>query len=292
MSEMERMDHAAAHERIEDLLLEPRRLAALETSAAPVDVALREHVAGCPTCAADLEGWRRMQLAVAAALPGDDPAALAAAMEPVALPPSLRASILASIHDTDRSAPGVPGVPVAQVVAIAAEPIQISAERQRRRLAPLLALAASFLVVIGAGAVTVQQASQRAAAEANASELTGALAVVDRILSTDHVVVNLKTTAGAEAGTISWSRHDWVVLTNALPAPASGQAYLCWLETDGRSVPVGRMEFAGSTAYWVASLDVWKTWEIGPTTKFVVTLEPSGAQQRSGDAILEAQLSS
>jgi hypothetical protein len=52
------------------------------------------------------------------------------------------------------------------------------------------------------------------------------------------------------------------------------------------------MDFAGSTAYWVATLDVWKTWEIGPTTKFVVTLEPDGAQQRSGDAVLSADLSS
>jgi hypothetical protein len=112
------------------------------------------------------------------------------------------------------------------------------------------------------------------------------------MLKTEHKVVELKTTAGAEVGTISWSRHDWVVLTNALPAPASGQTYLCWLETDGRSVPVGEMEFAGSTAYWVATLDEWKTWEIGPTTKFVVTRERAGATQRSGDAILEAALSS
>ena len=75
-------------------------------------------------------------------------------------------------------------------------------------------------------------------------------------------------------------------------APASGQTYLCWLETDGRNVPVGHMEFAGETAYWLASLDEWKTWEIGPTTTFVVTLEPSGAQQRTGSPSLEAQLAS
>ena len=32
------------------------------------------------------------------------------------------------------------------------------------------------------------------------------------------------------------------------------------------------MDFAGQTAYWVASVDEWATWEIGPTTRFVVTL--------------------
>ncbi|HEX3265578.1 MAG TPA: anti-sigma factor [Candidatus Limnocylindrales bacterium] len=288
MSEMERMDHAAAHERIEDLLLEPRRLRGLETSVAPDDVALREHVAGCPACAADLEGWRRMQLAVASAVPKDDPAALAAALDPVELPPSLRAGVLAAIRDTDRREANQPGTPIAVAPSAAGLP----AAAARRRLAPLLALAASFVLLVGAGIVTVDQVARRSVAEADAQELATAMAVVDRMLATDHKVVPLKTTSGAMAGTISWSRHDWVVLTNALPAPASGQAYLCWLETDGRSVPVGRMEFAGATAYWVASLDEWKTWEIGPTTTFVVTLEPSGAEQRTGPAILQAKLAS
>jgi hypothetical protein len=293
MSAVDPMDHAAAHDRIEDLLLEPRRLAALDTSASPQDVALREHVAGCPACAADLEAWRRMQRAVAAAIPTDDPAALAAALDPVELPPSLRTGIIAAIHDTDRGDERQPATAKARPVAAPPpEPIAISAERQRRRLAPLLALAASFVVLVGAGLVTVDQMGRRSAAEADARELASAIAVVDRMLATDHKVVALKTTAGAAAGTISWSRHDWVVLTNALGAPAAGQTYLCWLETDGRSLAVGQMEFAGSTAYWVATLDEWKTWEIGPTTTFLVTLEPAGATERSGDPILEARLAS
>jgi hypothetical protein len=286
------MDHAAAHGRIEDLLLEPQRLAALERSAAPEDVALRQHVAGCPACAADLEAWRRMQLAVAAAIPTDDPAALAAALDPVELPPSLRTGILAAIRDTDRSGERRPATKPVSVASPPRATVSIAAERQRRRLAPLLALAASVVLLVGASVVTLDQVGQRSRAEADARELASAIAVVDRMLATDHKVVALKTTAGAPAGTISWSRHDWVVLTNALGAPPAGKTYLCWLETDGRSVPVGQMEFAGSTAYWVATLDEWKTWEIGPTTTFVVTLEPAGATQRSGDPILEARLAS
>ena len=42
---------------------------------------------------------------------------------------------------------------------------------------------------------------------------------------------------------------------------------------------VGQMQFAGGTAYWVGSLDEWATWEIGPETQFVVTLE---AAERAG----------
>jgi hypothetical protein len=277
----EPMDHAAAHERIEDLLLEPARLAALETSSAPEDAALREHLAGCAACAADLESWRRLQVAVESAIPRDtDARAQAAAVEPLELPPSLRARVLAAV-DTDRHESSGPGAPVS-----------ITRARRGYRLGPWVGLAAGFIVLAGAGVIAVDQVGQRAAAEASAQELQEAIAVVDRMLATDHKVVALQTTAGAPAGTISWSRHDWVVLTSALPTPAADREYLCWLETDGRSVPIGHMEFAGPTAYWVASLDEWQTWEIEESTRFVVTLEPAGAQVRSGPAILEARLSS
>jgi hypothetical protein len=274
------MDHAAAHERIEDLLLEPARLAALQASTQPEDVALREHLAGCAACAEDLESWRRLQVAVDRALPaGTASETRASAVEPIEVPPSLRGKVLAAIGDTDRRASNEPGAP-----------IPIARAGGARRLAPLLGLAAGVAILLGGGFVVVDQLGQRAAAEADARELTAAIAVVEGMLATDHKVVELTTTAGAAAGTISWSRHDWVVLTKALDPPPSGQEYLCWLETDGRNVPIGRMDFAGPTAYWVASLDEWQTWEIGPTTRFVVTLEATGVQQRTGSAVLEASL--
>ncbi len=284
------MDHAAAHERIEDLLLEPARLAALETSNAPEDAALREHLAGCAACSADLDAWRRLQVAVEGAIPHDaDAQAQAQAVGPLELPPSLRARVLAAAGDTDRREANRP----AQPVAMEGPTVSITRARRGYRLGPWVGLAAGFIVLAGAGVIAVDQVGQRAAAEAEAAELREAIAVVDRMLATDHKVVELRASdGGAPAGTISWSRHDWVVLTKALAAPAAGQEYLCWLETDGRNVPIGHMEFAGSTAYWVASLDEWQTWEIGPTTRFVVTLEPIGTQQRTGPAILEARLQS
>jgi hypothetical protein len=276
------MDHAAAHERIEDLLLDPANLAALEASRTPEDVALREHLAGCAACAGDLDSWRRLQVAVESALPRDaDASAQAEAVEPLELPPSLRARVLAAVDDTDRREANRPGAPVS-----------IARARRGYRLGPWVGLAAGIMVLTAAGVIAVDQVGQRAAAQADAEELAGAIAVVDRMLATDHKVVELRNTSGAPAGTISWSRHDWVVLTKALVEPAADSQYLCWLETDGRNVAIGRMEFAGRTAYWVASIDEWQTWEIGPTTRFVVTLEAVGAQQRTGPAILEARLAS
>ena len=226
--------------------------------------------------------WRRLQVAVEGAIPRDaEPRVQAQAVEPLELPPSLRARVLAAVGDTDRRESNRPGAPVS-----------IARARRGYRLGPWVGLAAGFIVLAGAGVIAVDQVGQRAAAEASAQELQEAFAVVDRMLATDHKVVELRNGGGAPAGTISWSRHDWVVLTRSLEVPARDREYLCWLETDGRNVPIGRMEFAGSTAYWVASLDEWQTWEIEDSTRFVVTLEPTGAEQRSGPAILEALLSS
>lgn len=274
---MSAMDHPAAHDRIEDLVLEPARLRELDTSPLPEDLALREHLAGCAACASDLDAWRRLHAAVADALPRDtDSAAAAAAVELIVPPSTLRADVLAAVGGPKR------GVPAAS--------ISIRRARQARRVAPWVGLAAGFIVLVGAGVITADQVARRTAADEQAQELAAALAIVDRMLATDHKVVELRRPTGITAGTISWSRHDWVVLTRALdPAPA-GREYLCWLETDGRTVLVGHMDFAAGTAYWVATLDEWQTWEIGESTQFVVTLEDAGATAPSGPPLLIADL--
>lgn len=271
---MTQMDHAAAHERIEDLLLEPGRLANLASSTATEDVALRIHVAGCPTCRADLEAWQDLQRWISAALPAT-PGAAQAAVEPIDLPPSLRAATVDAIRQ-----------PQPRAVVRALRPV-----RSRPRLATWLGLAASIAVLAGAGLVTVDQIGQRSAAEADARALTTAIAAVDRVLAEPgHRAVALKSPTGASAGSISWSSHDLVVLTTALTEPAAGRRYRCWLEDGDQSVAIGWMDFAGDTAYWVGSLDKWATFQIGPATKFVVTLEPSGSKDRTGPAVLSADL--
>ncbi|HET7181452.1 MAG TPA: anti-sigma factor, partial [Candidatus Limnocylindrales bacterium] len=287
------MDHAAAHERIEDLLLDPRRLADLAGSTAPDDVALREHVAGCAACRADLDGWRDLGAAISGSLPRSTDEALAVT-EPTELPPSMRAAVLARARSEPRGASTGSKRWTGSVSAAAgtSEPIAIDAHRARRsRFGPLLALAASLIVIVGSVGLVMDQANQRHAAEAEAAALTSALGAVNRVLAAPgHVVVPLQDPSGTNAGSISWSRHDWVVITNALARPSSGQSYLCWLEVDGRSTLVGSMQFAGDTAFWVASVDRWATWEITPATRFVVTLQATGSTQLEGETLLEAAL--
>jgi hypothetical protein len=148
------------------------------------------------------------------------------------------------------------------------------------------------IVLVGATAFTVDQAARRAAADAEAASLARVVATLDTVLAADHRIVGLRRPDGTPGGSISWSRHDWVVLTGALARPAAGTHYQCWLEGGGRSVAVGTMDFAGNTAYWVATLDSWATWEIGPETQFVVSLEAGDAAVRAGDVILSADLGS
>ena len=281
---MTAMDHGAAHERIEELLLEPARLAGLESSRAPEDLALREHLAGCPTCRADLEAWARIQATLADAIPASA-AEAAAAVEPMEPPASLRARVLTAVRAEGPTAPA------------SLAPVRMADARPRRLAwfggAPTawLGLAAALVVLVVGAGVLLNQAARLSTEQARAENLGEAVAAVDRILAEpDHRIVALKAQGGANAGSISWSRHDWVVLTSALGEPASDQRYTCWLESGSKSVRVGVMEFAGQTAYWVASVDNWKTWEIDATTQFVVSLEPAGAQTRSGSIVLQAAL--
>lgn len=286
---MSEMDHAAAHERIEDLLLEPARLVALDRSNDPGDLALREHLATCPGCRADLESLRRLGRAVRESLPGDATAATEA-VEPIDAPPSLRARVIGAVHDAAQEGAareGGIGAPVSLDAHWAG-----SARRRARRLAPWLGLAASIVVIVGASWITLDQANRAAAAGAEATALTNVVAAVDRMLATDHKIVELRHPDGVSAGSISWSRHDWVVLTTALTEPSAEQRYKCWLEDADGSVMIGQMEFAGGTAYWIRSLEEWATLDIGPETQFVVTLEAVDAQVRTGTPVLSADLGS
>lgn len=287
---MSLMDHAAAHERIEDLLLEPAQLAGLEDSTEPADIALRDHVGGCATCRANLDGWRQLQHRLAVALPGSVETA-AAAVEPIEAPPSLRGTVIAAVRDADRAAAPTAIAPVPRNLANRPDR---AAPRPRRAVAAWLGVAASIVVLVGSVAITVDQVRQRDAAEAQAAGFSKAIAAVDRVLAApDHWVVPLKDGAGAAGGSISWSSQDLVVLTTALEPPPAGQRYACWL-VEGASSPsmIGMMYFAGRTAYWAGSLDEWATFRIGPNTRFAVTLQAADTTGFSGPIYLSADLGS
>lgn len=107
------MDHAEARARVSDLALEPARLRRFDRAGDPGEVELREHLAGCADCRAELDAWRSNIVALDTAVgttPADgvQPAGslreLAATGSSLTLPPSLRARTPALEQERTRGA--------------------------------------------------------------------------------------------------------------------------------------------------------------------------------------------
>lgn len=274
------IDHAAAHERIADLALEPGRLAALDASPAALDLALVEHAATCDDCRAEIEAWRRTQALVAlgvAGQPVDEPGIV-----PILAPESLRDAVLATVAAEPPA--------VTSTLTTGPRPRRIGWGRRN-----LLAIAAAVVVVIAGAGLVADLAMRFDEASAEARRMQYVVRVVDRVMADpDHRIADLREPDGTRAGSVSWSSHDFVVLTTALPPPADDKLYRCWLSDGGPGWAVGEMYFVDKTGYWVGELDEWTTFEIGPNTVFRVSLEPADADPaaRSGPIVLEAALGS
>jgi anti-sigma-K factor RskA len=296
------IDHAAAHERIADLALEPGGLdGALgggDAAAAP-DRELVDHVATCERCQADVAAWRAVQDSLAGSLgasggtrrPGDR-----RDLEPIEAGRDLRASILAAAAAEPR-----PGAAVAESGARAAG--AAATPQPLIRLPGLgrfgssggqlfLGLAAALVVAVGGTLLLAGPTANLIRTVDEARALSGVLTAVDRVLADPtHRVVDLRTAEGRTGGTVALASRDLVVLSSSIAKPAAGSVYRCWLMNGTEEVPIGRMEFAGGTAYWVGSLDEWASVTLAPGTTFYVTLETDGAGGHStGPAVLEAEL--
>jgi hypothetical protein len=268
------MDHAAAHERLADLALEPGALADV-AAGAPGHADLAAHLAGCAACRTELTALLGLQSGLddalaSATLKGFGATATLKGFEADALdrlepPAALRSTVLAAAR---RPAP--------------------------RALPPFARVAVAAALVLAVGAVGFLIGSSRAPSTADAGH-AAVVAALDRILTTpaaDRWVVTLTDASGAAAGSVSWSTRDFVVLTSALaPAPA-GKVYRCWLETAAGTSAIGAMDLDGAMAYWVGTADEWAGIEIRPGSKMIVTLEAAGAPGAAptSPAILTAEL--
>jgi hypothetical protein len=283
------LGHAEAHERLADLALEP---GAIERLGDPATDALAAHVAGCDACRREVDAWRRTRARLERAR-GDGVERLdladLATDTPVPLPPALRGQVLAAVRDGDAgSQPGRRGPVPVKVGPPAA---RVSGRPTGRtgwanRLLPLVAV----LAIVLAAAGLANQAMRLDKIARETALLEGAAASIDRILrDPDHQVVDLRTADGRASGSLSWSRHDLVVLTTALEAPPDDRIYRCWIERDGVRSPVGVMWFSGETAFWNGTLDEWATTSFERGGTFGVSLEPAGGAV-GNPAVLVAEL--
>jgi hypothetical protein len=290
---MTAMDHAAAHERIADLALEAGAPARLATSTEPADISLRAHLATCAACSSELAGWSDVQSLVAASL---GPSALVADVVDAAPPTALRQRVLAASRDAADSRTSNGGARLPRAAETTKTVVPFPPRRARafgsfRRLPLGLAAALALVVTAGLVGVGIDRAGK---ADAERVALGTVVSTLDRVLATpQHRVVTLQTASGAAAGSVSWNRHDLVVLTTALAAPGPNQVYRCYLEDGANGHAIGVMSFAGSTAYWTGSLDEWASVEWAPNSQFVVALDDAAnPSARPGPVILQADLGS
>lgn len=300
------MDHAAAHEELADLALEPHRLRRLADDTSPGAAALRAHLAGCADCRAELDAWRRVYAGLDMA--SADAATSLRSLEPSEPPgPSrtLRERTLAAVRVAEEQVPAASAAsgaaagrdPSSRVGSVPSEDagavaLLAGTPRPPRRFGGLgrfgwLAAAAALIVAVGLGALLVQRTGEADQARLEAGELAAATATLDRILAEPtHWVVTLHTADGAAGGTLAWSASDVVVLTSALTPAMPGTTYRCWIERDGTRTPVGTMSFSEGVGYWAGSATSWGALQKG--SRFGVTA--IAGSDAGGPAVLVADL--
>jgi hypothetical protein len=298
------MDHAEVLERIEGAVGAPGGLARLGTDPAPDAAALRQHLAGCPSCAAEWRAWSVVSLGLAAAAPDS--------LEPR---PELKSQVMSAA--TARSAPlatptavGVTGsvAAVPPSAQAGAAPITGSTARSGIALGPrrprkvpgstgstgsvpvsaappprlLLLAAASVVVLFVVGIVLGRQLA--GAPEVPRGDPGRVLTEAASILQGGGFgLARLETPDGVPGGVVVVSPGSGrlAVVSSALEAPPEGARYLCLLDRDGTVTQVGYMRWeptasGGGLAYWAGDA---RPADLGlPGDVFVVQLDQPGAQ--------------
>ena len=286
------MDHAEARELLELGAVEPGGLDRLMAGDTPQAAALAGHLAGCPDCTAEMTRLREV-------------AGIVRGVVRTTPPPDLRERTLALVREIGRDR----GRPVAAAAAASTATVpsaaaasastisQLTDRRGRSPMAPLAVLAAAVvLAVVGTG-IVVNAQKDAAIARLDAALKQQAEAVTDLGTVTawtlrvdgrpDARRIDLASAAGgAPAGTLLFSpaSRELVVVATGLAEPPAGREFRCWLETDGRRQPVGKMFFGGGLSYWVGKVDALAA--AGPNVRFGVSLIDLAAPSGSGDPVL------
>jgi Anti-sigma-K factor rskA, C-terminal len=229
------VDHAEVRDRLQDALLGPGKLTALEAGASAEGAQLAAHLEACPACRRELDALWETSAALAAAAPDD-----------LHAPPEARERVLRAIHGTGAlRGPGRPQL------------LRPSSVRGLQAWPARLAAIAAVVLFAAGGLLAMRLASELDEAAKTTAELSRIVVATEDLLRDPSAVrVALARPDGYEAGSLLASRDQdrIVVLAQDLPEPPSGGSYFCYLERDGRRIPVGYMHLAGDLAYWAGPM--------------------------------------
>src|SRR4051812_46622594 len=269
------MDHADALERMEIAAAEPDGLERLMAGDTADAAAVAGHLAGCPSCQAQLAAIRRTSVVARQVIESEpDPELKERTLAFIrqvgrdrsvaALPQPAAAPLPPNVIPMDRpAAPHIPDRPARLRRWIAAGAIAA---------AVVVALAAGFAggAIVAPGQQSVRQETAVLRETAAGTVRVGAQPDAQRV-----ALAATDAAPGAE-GTVlySGSSGELVMVASGLEAPPAGTEYGCWIETNGERRRIGKMYPGGDLHAWVGPVPGLEGLPAGST--FGVSLVPIG----------------
>lgn len=290
------MDHQEVLEQLELAAVEPGGLDRLMAGDTMAAAAIAGHLAGCESCAGELERLRR-------ATP------LLRDVVRTTPPPELRERTLALVRERGiqrgAAASAGPATPARSPDAAspgAASPVEAvgataspSRPRRIRGVLPWAATIAAAVVisVVASAAWLGGRIDERSAVQdraiAGLEAVAGATLALTARPDVERVALGPTDDAAAE-GTLlfSPSTTELVVVASGLERPPEGREYRCWVLIDGVRYDVGRMNFADDLAFWVG--DTPEVAGAAPGTTFGVSLREVGESGSPADPVIVGEL--
>lgn len=316
------MTHDEALEALELAALDPAGLDRLMAGDTAMAGAVAGHLAGCSSCALELERLRGQVPLLRDVIATSPPADLRArtldlvraqgvarggpvlrALPADAVPAdAVPADMLAPVDVLAPDAAPVDVLAPVAALAAAASPLSSGApssivpiRRSLTRSLPWVAgVAAAVVISIVAtsalvGARIDEQLAARDAAIGQLSSVTAATLAISAEPDVERVVL-AATDGSATAGTLlfSPSTTELVVVATDLAPPPVGSEYRCWVLRDGERQAVGKMFFGGTLAYWIGDVAALQDLTEGAT--FGVSLVQVGGPSVETDPVIAGDL--
>lgn len=279
------MDHHDVLEQLELAALEPDGFERLMAGDTPAAAAVAGHLAGCESCAGELERLRRAAPLLRDTVRTTPPA-------------DLRDRTLALVRERGvrrGAAAGGIGTPAGGEGGVVGAAAGTAAAPAGRSILPWVAtIAAAVVISVVASALFVQsRLDQRIAVQERTIAGLELVAVATMTISADpesRQVGLASTGTGTEAGALMFTptTGELVVVASGLEEPPVGQEYRCWVEIDGDRQSLGRMYFADELAYWVGQSPSVTNVPDGST--FGVSLVTSDAADPTAEPVMTGQL--
>jgi hypothetical protein len=291
------MDHDEALEALELAALEPGGLDRLMAGDTTVAAAVAGHVAGCPSCAAELERLSAQVPLLRDVIRTTPPADLRA--RTLDLVQARGVARGAARDASPQLEPAVHARPVvlpdpAPVPAPAPVQAHVATRTARSVLPWIAAIAAAVVISVVASAAIVgaRLDAELAARDTQIAQLSAVTTATLSVTAEPDVerVALVSPDGAATAGSLLFSPSTTelvVVATDLAPAPA-GQEYRCWVVRDGEREVVGKMFFGGDLAYWVG--DVEAVAGLTEAATFGVSLVEVGGTSVDADPVISGDL--